>query len=356
VHDSVDTARRSGDPVALCQTLAQCQHVISGPSTLAQRIEWSAEMRHISDQAGDPTLRVWVAYRRLIDALVEANLPVFRSSAATIDEVMEQVPSAFWRWTHQHLAALRAILAGELDDAERLAAAAWAYGEQAGQSTAATLYGMQIGILRAHQGRLHELRPGIERSLSASGGLPAQRAVLAHACARGEDLGRAADLLDEDRAGGLAMPEDAAWLTGHAAWVCAAVLVGDLAGADELYERLRPFHDQLASAAPVTVNCAVAHYLGMVDHLLGRHDEADGWYERAMAIHHRMESPLLIAYTDAAWAALLADRDRGDDRERARAMAERAVEVSAARGLGYIHADAQAVLARLQGLQSLRAR
>ena len=56
---------------------------------------------------------------------------------------------------------------------------------------------------------------------------------------------------------------------------------------------------------------------------------------------------LLIAHTDAAWSALLADRDRGDDRQRARAMAERAVTVATAGGYGDIQSDAQAVLARL---------
>jgi hypothetical protein len=60
-----------------------------------------------------------------------------------------------------------------------------------------------------------------------------------------------------------------------------------------------------------------------------------------------MESPLLLADTDAAWATLLADRDRGDDRERARAMAERASTVATTNGYGYIQADAQTVLARM---------
>ena len=45
--------------------------------------------------------------------------------------------------------------------------------------------------------------------------------------------------------------------------------------------------------------------------------------------------------------ALLADRDRGDDSQRARAMAERAVTVATAGGYGDIQSDAQAVLARL---------
>ncbi len=124
----------------------------------------------------------------------------------------------------------------------------------------------------------------------------------------------------------------------HAAWTNAAVLVGDTATAEILHDRLKPHHDLLV-ASWATVHCAVAHDLGMLDHLLGRHDDADHWFDKAMTIHDGMESPLLVAYTDAAWSALLADRNRGDDRQRARAMAERAVAAATT--------DAEAVLARL---------
>ena len=59
-----------------------------------------------------------------------------------------------------------------------------------------------------------------------------------------------------------------------------------------------------------------------------------------------LESPLLVAYTDAAWAELLVDRAEGDDLVRARAMAERALAAATAGGYGYIERDAAAVLTR----------
>ena len=83
------------------------------------------------------------------------------------------------------------------------------------------------------------------------------------------------------------------------------------------------------------IQCAVAHYLGMLDHILGRYDDAERWFEEAMTIHTGLESPLL------------ADRNRGDDPERARTMAERAVTVATAGSYVYIRSDAEGVLARL---------
>ncbi len=80
------------------------------------------------------------------------------------------------------------------------------------------------------------------------------------------------------------MRKDRQWTTAHAAWTIAAVLVGDTATATLLHARLQPHHDQVVTTN-VTVHCAAARYLGMLDHLLGRHDDAERWFDEAMAIH-----------------------------------------------------------------------
>ena len=58
--------------------------------------------------------------------------------------------------------------------------------------------------------------------------------------------------------------------------------------------------------------------------------------EEALTIHQRMESPLLVTYTQAAWASLLADRDHPDDPTHARDMAHHALAAATACGFGYI--------------------
>jgi class 3 adenylate cyclase len=345
-HEAVRTARRSDDSQALMRTLALATYGILGTPTLAQRVEWSDELWSLAEQSSDSTVRMLAAFARMTSALSEGDLPVFRSCATTIGVVIDRVPSADLRWRSQYLGVLPAILAGELEDAERMAGEAWVYGEETGQPDASTAFGVQLANIRDHQGRMHELIAQIDQTIIESPGLPAFRAALADACARGGDLRRAAQLLEVDRAGGLAMPEDSSWSTAHAEWARAAVLVGDVTTAQQVHDRLRAHHDQIVTTN-LTVACALAHWLGILDHLLGRHDDAERWFEEAMAIHQGMESPLLVAYTDAAWAALLADRDRGDDRQRARAMAERALAVATDGGFGYIRADAQGVLARL---------
>ncbi len=345
--EAVRTARRSGDPQALIRTLMLTLYVIKAPSTLDKQSKWLDEASRLAEASGDPAYRMFVAVMRVWLALEEGNFAALRSGRITVDELFDLVPSAYERWMNQNWKVVTAILAGELGDAERLAGENRTYGEQIGQPDAATWFGaIRIGI-RGHQGRLHELIPQIEQALVHSPGLSIYRAVLADACARSDDLRAAAAHLGADRAGGLTVREDMAWATAHASWTNAAVLVGDTATAELLHDRLQPHHAQVICLGGVGVQCAVAHYLGMLDHLLGRHEYSERWFEEAMAIHDGMESPLLVAYTDAAWSALLADRDRGDDRQRARVMAERAVHVATAGGYGYIQSDAEAVLARL---------
>jgi hypothetical protein len=95
----------------------------------------------------------------------------------------------------------------------------------------------------------------------------------------------------------------------------------------------------------ITVSPAIAHYLGMVDHFLGDLDAADGHFRQAATIHEALESPPLLSATQARWALLLVDRDRGDDRVRARALAELALATANAGGYGQVARDAEAALA-----------
>jgi hypothetical protein len=68
---------------------------------------------------------------------------------------------------------------------------------------------------------------------------------------------------------------------------------------------------------------------------------------RARRAREHIRSPLLIAHTRAAWAALLADRNQHDDHTRARVMAQQALDTATTGGYGYIETDARAVLTRL---------
>ena len=192
---------------------------------------------------------------------------------------------------------------------------------------------------------MHELIPLIEQASAEMPAIPAYRAMLAHAHARAGHMDQARELIRADLSGGFAMPDDMAWSIGIANWVDAAVLVREPEAAATLRELFVPYHDQLVTTE-ITFEPAFCHYLGRLDHVLGRYDDAERWFTEAMALHEQLGSPQLVAQTQAAWALMLADRERGDDHTRARDMATNALDAAVAGGYGYIEADARAPCSR----------
>jgi hypothetical protein len=98
----------------------------------------------------------------------------------------------------------------------------------------------------------------------------------------------------------------------------------------------------------VTIDPVLAHTIGRLEHVLGRHDAADVSFSRAAELHARLRCPPFISLTEVAWADLLVDRDRGDDRTRARAMAERARGTASRHRYAGVESAAAAILERLR--------
>jgi tetratricopeptide (TPR) repeat protein len=136
--------------------------------------------------------------------------------------------------------------------------------------------------------------------------------------------------------------EDQHWLTAHTLWAHAAAMIGHRDAAVLLRGRLAPWHRQCTSTH-ITFGGVVAQYLGMIDHALGDLDSADDWYREALTLHERLASPVLVAWTQAAWSALLRDRDHDGDRKRARELLDQAIEPALRHGWGLIESAAQSI-------------
>jgi hypothetical protein len=346
-REAVATARRSGDDSALVFVLHVVCQATRAPHTLDQRVAWVEEACDLADRAGNRWTQLTARAERMLTAMERGDLATLRAEIAFARMVYEYHPDPQSLWANTFQDVWCSILSGDLVQAERLNDAALELGTASGQPDAMTIFSGQFTNIRYLQGRLDELIPLIEQAVVDAPGLPVYQAVLAMACARSGQLDRTTELLDEAIITGLAMRLDNAWTTAHAAWADAAVEVGDRNAAQLVHDQLAPFHDHIVTTH-VTFQPAVAHYLGRLDHLLGRLDEADAWFTEAMALHERLESPVLIAHTQAAWAATLADRDTGDDQTRAVEMAERAYAVATERGYGYVARDAAAVLDQLK--------
>jgi tetratricopeptide (TPR) repeat protein len=345
-EQAVDVARVSGDRVALAWALQRPHVAIAHPSTLAQRSVWADEACAIPVELGDSATLFFVYVNAALAALERCDGDAIDENVARFEEHAARIPHATVRWNDWYARAWVAGLRGDLAEYERLAEAALSYATENGEPDAFTIYAAQLANIRLHQGRLHELIPLIEQALAETPTLRVYRAVLAYARARAGQIDQATAMLAEDLAVDFPMPEDSTWSTACAYWVETAAVLREVQAAPSLRERLLPYHDQIVSTM-ITFSPALCHGLGRLDHLIGRYDDAEQWFTEARELHDRVRSPLLVAYTEAAWAEMLADRNQGDDHDRARTMAQAALDAAIAGGYGYVESDARVVLARV---------
>jgi tetratricopeptide (TPR) repeat protein len=347
---AVDLARASGDRSALVQVLHRGVAAFGSPATYGVRREWAAEAVALADELQDPWLQSQSSGSLGTTASIDCDGAALRANRTRGAELAERIPSAMLRWQSTFSDAWMAIVEGDLALAEELNAEAFRLGEEIGVPDLLPIAGGQLFNIRDIQGRFAEVLPLIEQAMAAMGDvMPVYRAVLAAArLAAGDDDG-ARSLLEAERAQRFDVPADANWSTTLAVWTEVATALADQESAARLHELLEPYPCFLVSTG-VSIHPVIAHQLGALDHTLGRLDEAEQRFAEAEELEERLGSPTLLARTYAAWAALLADRGRGDDVERARQLAERALAIAEPRGIGVAVEPARQVLERLDRL------
>jgi class 3 adenylate cyclase/tetratricopeptide (TPR) repeat protein len=343
---AVDVARRTGDRAALVDAIRLCHEGITAPRTLELRRGWHSEACELADELGDPTARLFANYYRCLAALEAGDLATMRDALSIFTSESKRIGQPFHLWHRAYHRALRWMLEGDPDAAEQAASDALELGIAAGQPDAFSYYSVQLTGVRRMQGRLHELIPLIEQAVEDNPGLPAFRAALVLAMSHETGDHHVSQLLDVEVANDFPMSDDGQWLAAHVNWADAAARCGHRPAATTLYQRLLPWRAQFATTH-ITVSGSVAHYLGRLAHALGRHDEANLWFAEALACHQGMEAQYLVAFTQSAWAALLADRNQSGDTQLARALLDAASPVASQRGYGYVERDAQSLLERI---------
>ncbi len=336
----------SAPPDVRAQILVQAARAVPDPATLADRSEWCAEVGAHRDELTDTDLACQHLFVDVGLALEVGDTERNGRGLVAIDSMLARTADAQKRWTVTFYKVIPAILSGELDAAAQTAEQALHLGTDYGVPDAFSIYGAQHLCIQSHRGLLAELVPTLEGVVAEHPDRAIYRAVLARAAALAGDFDRTRQLIELERAAGFAMQEGHMLTTSMANWTQAIVTIGDVDIARLLRERLEPFADHVVTTL-ATIDAAMAYWLGCLDHLLGDLDAADGWFAAADAVHRRMGSPLLTAYSDAAWAAVLAERGRDDDGERARELARSALDVADERGFAHIATDARAVLDRL---------
>jgi tetratricopeptide (TPR) repeat protein len=327
-------ARPSGDAVALLRA----RHVaLAGPEHAVERLAAAEEAVAAAADAGDDELTATALGWRLVDALelgrldrVAKDQDAHGMAAHRLGDPGPAADAATW-------SAMRALLEGRVQDARAEIAAAFDLAVEAGDPEAGQTLLLQRWWLALEWPSSEDMADVVEecRAMASTAAEGRQwRAMLALALARGgyldlaaEELRRVTDhgLGELVRATGRLHPltclAEVAWLLGDG---YRATTVGSL---------VEPFSELFVVAGRGAVcQGSVARACGMVAASAHRWEDADRYFQSALAVHRSTGALPLLARTRYEWSKVLQERGRKLDRRRATEWRRKAVEL--ANGLG----------------------
>ena len=354
--EALALARRIGNPEVLAAVLNNRHLALWGPDSLADRLATSAELLEIAERLRSRSWMYYGHHRHLLDALESGDGAAAERDGAAIDRLSAEL--RFPGWASPPGGALRALLDGRLEEAERLARERFEQIQRAGFSNAAMFYAIQLAGVRREQGRLGELEAGLRALADQLPNMATWRATLAYLYAEDEreeparvELER---LAHEEFA---EIPRDATWLTTIGLLAEVAAFLGDAPRARLLASLLAPYADRMIVVGPsLSVTSSVARILALAHAAFGDFEGSEQHFERALAADQRFGARCLATRTKQQYAAMLAGRERAGDRDRARALAAEALSAAESIGMRAVAARARALVEELAGVIPIRRR
>ena len=321
--------------------LNHIQVPLAVPPLLATSVARSSRALELALRVGDPALLRASASGRRYSAGCEGNIDEMdRCFQITTKPLVERLNQPFMVWVESLQRSTRALIAGDIDSAERFAGLAFQLGNESGQPDAFIVYGAQMLMVSWWRGTLGDMVTLIEGAVADNPGLPFFNGVLAMAHAEGDRPGPAREILSRFGDSGYELPMEVTWLTGMVVFAEAASQTDDAPAAAVLLDQLRPYDDQwhysdIAAAGPLSRS------LGSLAAVLGRYDEAQGYFERGWAESQGAQAWFFAARTALSWGTMLTRRGREGDAGLAREMLARAHDLADKHGYMNIKRRAQ---------------
>ena len=336
-------AAQLGDPEAGALAAAARRRAYWGPDHLERRLADSTVLLRSAREAGDRELMLQGHAWLVVDLLEAGDLTAVEAQIAAFTTGAESLRQPLFTWSTVVWRAMLAMLAGRLDEAERLATDAVASGIRPDGITAPQYYAIQLLAVRREQLRIGELEAQARELVASNPARPAWRAGLATVLL---DTGRP----DEARVQlealvGPGAPEIAADTDWMISVVLLAEVASDLGDAERssiLYEMLAP-HADATVVVGMAALCmgAAARYLGRLALAAGRRQDGLAHLERALERNTALHARAHLAHTQVDLARALG---RGG---RARELVAQAAATAAEHGLPFVARRAQAASATL---------
>ena len=329
---AVEISRRTGDRRALIDSLYRRHIVLTAPDTTEERLAISTEILSLIQEisASDAVLRAH--YLRIVDQVELGQMEAVDREIEVYHQRMRELHQEHLE-IHDVMLAMRALMEGRFEEAERLALRAFETGQHRREGFSTQILAVQLSALRREQGRLAELAPVIEGITSQYPALTAARCGLAFCYTQMNDRESALEEFEHLAADDFkAISRNGTWLASMVMLTEVCAYLRDAPRARVLYKLLLPYSQRNASLDVYVCYGAVSHYLGMAAATAGEFDTGEAHFVHALEFNQRMATRPWIAHTRFQFAAMLLARNRPGDREKGIEMAR--VALSAAEALG----------------------
>jgi hypothetical protein len=311
--EAVALAQELDDPEARAHACAASRRMLWSPAKLQARLEAATEMLTSARNAGDLELELQAHAWLAVDLLESGDRDAVDAQMQSFVAGAERLRQPLFTWHATIWESMCALLAGDLEHAEDLAADALAIG--AGSITARDYHAVQILAIRREDGRMAELDAGIRRlgdSYAARRVWRAALAMLEWESGHAEEAQRHLDVLSDS--GFANVPLDGDWLTtmALAADVCAGL--GDEPTAAIIHEQLLPYA-QANVVIGLGAVClgSVATFVGRLAATIGHKREATKLFEQGLVSNSALRAPLCVARTELEYARVLGPGRRGQE-------------------------------------------
>ena len=318
-------SERLGDAASLNVALVAAHFAHWQPDGLVARGEIAARIVANGDRAGAAMAlegRMW----RIVDALEAADLTTVDAELEVLARRAQDDGLARWVAQASFMRAMRALLAGRFDEAERHGERALAVRRAEDQNNAAQFRLVQRFAARRDRGGLAALEPEVEEMVVKYAALPVWRAGLALLRADGGRLHEASAILSGFLPDGrVELRRDSSWLPTLCLLAEVARLVGDRERAARLADLLEPYAAHtVVMATAIACYGAVSRYVGLAAAAAGRAEQAERHLAAALEANERLGAPALAARTRCDLALVLRQRRAPGDAERAAQLLEEA--------------------------------
>jgi class 3 adenylate cyclase/DNA-binding CsgD family transcriptional regulator len=300
---AVALAREAGDDAALAGVLPRLLTVPVMAEDLPEIVASGIELQELAQRLNDPWIEQYATAATLRAHLTLGDVEAASRQLTRHREIAERSRFYVFEFMAECIESTLALIAGDIDAAERIAHRGQSLGEDLVTEYDAGVYGLQMFTIRREQGRLGEVAPVLKTLASDESEMSVWRpglAILYVELGMLEDARRAFDSII---AAWGTIPRDGVWPATLTFTVETCLALGDAENADRLYEELSRFQGLNLVVAFTTCLGPADRLLGGLAALAGHRDTAAHHFDVAMTLAERCNAP--------RWQARIrTDRDR----------------------------------------------